>query len=107
MSDETQRAMNDSRPPLRPPRAPVCYRLRSGVRLVAERLLFDDVWGNFHRPSDTARHLLKLLETGATADQLSVKLRGVAGSDAVRSSSEALRFLSDLLVLGLVEEMKQ
>lgn len=92
---------------MRPARAPLCYRLRSGVRLVARRLLFDDVWGNFHRPSDTARHLLKLLETGATADQLAVKLRDVAGSDAVRSSSEASRFLSDLLILGLVEEVNQ
>lgn len=82
------------------------YRLRSGVRLVGDSVLFDGVWGNFHRVSETARQLLELLADGATADRLSAALQMDAETDSVHASTEATKFLADLRVLGLVEETK-
>lgn len=83
-----------------------CFRLRDGVRLVGRNVVFDGVWGNFYRASSMAERALLLLREGTSASALADEMKTSIGDDAARARSDVAKFLEDLAILGLIEEIQ-
>lgn len=87
-------------------RSESCYRLREGVRVVGDEVLFDGVWGNFYRASASAARLLDPLAHGASLTELTRRLTSLSGMSETRAAADVMEFLSTLEVLGVIEECR-
>lgn len=83
-----------------------CFRLRDGVRLVGRNVVFDGVWGNFYRASSMAERALLLLRDGTSASALADAMKTSIGDDTARARGDVAKFLEDLSILGLIEEIR-
>jgi hypothetical protein len=82
------------------------FRLRDGVRLVGRNVVFDGVWGNFYRASSMAERALLLLRDGTSASALADAMKTSIGDDTARARGDVAKFLEDLSILGLIEEIR-